>query len=53
MQQVSATVMSQGLETPLEFEPSIIAYNKAAVGGKVVAPIGQCRSNLAGIYVKK
>lgn len=53
MQQVSATVMSQGLETPLEFEPSIIAYNKATVGGKVVAPIGQCRSNLAGIYVKK
>ena len=53
MQQVSATVMSQGLETPLEFEPSIIAYNKSTVGGKVVAPIGQCRSNLAGIYVKK
>jgi hypothetical protein len=23
------------------------------VGGNVVAPIGQCRSNLAGIYVKK
>jgi hypothetical protein len=23
------------------------------VGGKVVAPIGQCRSDLAGIYVKK
>jgi peptide/nickel transport system substrate-binding protein len=53
MQQVSATVMSQGLETPLEFVPSIIAYNKSTVGGKVVAPIGQCRSNLAGIYVKK
>ncbi len=53
MQQVGATVMAQGLETPIEFEPSIIAYNKSVVGGKVVAPIGQCRSNLAGIYVKK
>jgi len=53
MQKVGAAVMSQGLETPIEFEPSIIAYNKSVVGGKVVAPIGQCRSNLAGIYVKK
>jgi peptide/nickel transport system substrate-binding protein len=53
MQKVGATVMSQGLITPIEFEPSIIAYNKSRVGGKVVAPIGQCRSNLAGIYVKK
>jgi peptide/nickel transport system substrate-binding protein len=53
MKKVGATVMSQGLETPIEFEPSIIAYNKSRVGGKVVAPIGQCRSNLAGIYVKK
>jgi peptide/nickel transport system substrate-binding protein len=53
MQKVGATVMSQGLETPIEFEPSIIAYNKSVVGGKVVAPIGQCRSDLAGIYVKK
>jgi len=53
MQKVGATVMSQGLETPIEFEPSIIAYNKSVVGGQVTAPIGQCRSNLAGIYVKK
>jgi ABC-type transport system substrate-binding protein len=53
MQKVGATVMSQGLETPIEFEPSIIAYNKSVVGGKVVAPIGQCRSDLAGIYIKK
>jgi len=53
MQKVGAAVMSQGLETPIEFEPSIIAYNKSTVGGKVVAPIGQCRSNLAGIYLKK
>jgi peptide/nickel transport system substrate-binding protein len=53
MQKVGATVMSQGLIEPIEFEPMIIAYNKSRVGGKVVAPIGQCRSNLAGIYVKK
>jgi peptide/nickel transport system substrate-binding protein len=53
MQKVGATVMAQGLEVPIEFEPSIIAYNKTTVGGKVVAPIGQCRSDLAGIYAKK
>ena len=53
MQKVGATVMAQGLETPIEFEPSIIAYNKSVVGGKVTAPIGQCRSDLAGIYIKK
>jgi hypothetical protein len=53
MQRVGATVMSQGLITPIEFVPAIVAYNKSVVGGKVVAPIGQCRSNLAGIYVKK
>jgi peptide/nickel transport system substrate-binding protein len=53
MRKVGAIVMSQGLEVPIEFEPSIIAYNKSVVGGKVVAPIGQCRSNLAGLYVKK
>jgi peptide/nickel transport system substrate-binding protein len=53
MQKVGATIMAQGLETPIEFEPSIIAYNKSVVGGKVVAPIGQCRSDLAGIYIKK
>jgi peptide/nickel transport system substrate-binding protein len=53
MRKVGATVMAQGLEIPLEFEPSIIAYNKSVVGGKVTAPIGQCRSDLAGIYIKK
>jgi peptide/nickel transport system substrate-binding protein len=53
MQKVGATVMSQGLLVPIEFEPSIIAYNKSRVGGKVTAPIGQCRSDLAGIYIKK
>jgi ABC-type transport system substrate-binding protein len=53
MQQIDKIVMSQGLVVPLVFMPSIIAYNKQKVGGKVVAPIGQCRSNLAGIYMKK
>jgi hypothetical protein len=33
--------------------PSIVAYNKNKVGGNVVAPIGMCRSNFAGIYIKK
>lgn len=53
MQQIDKIVLSQGLVVPLVFMPSIIAYNKQKVGGKVVAPIGQCRSNLAGIYMKK
>ncbi|HMD45621.1 MAG TPA: ABC transporter substrate-binding protein [Acidimicrobiales bacterium] len=53
MQQVGKTVLQQGLEVPIAFYPSIIAYNKQRVGGTVTAPIGQCRSNLAGIYIKK
>jgi peptide/nickel transport system substrate-binding protein len=53
MRQADKTVMGQGLEIPIEFIPSIIAYNKTVVGGHVVAPIGNCRSNLAGIYIKK
>jgi ABC-type transport system substrate-binding protein len=53
MQQIDKIVLSQGLVVPLVFMPSIIAYNKQKVGGKVVAPIGQCRSNLAGIYMKR
>ena len=52
MQKAGAIVLQQGLEVPLAFEPSIIAYNKQRVGGQVVAPIGVCRSNLAGIYIK-
>jgi hypothetical protein len=46
-------VLNQGLVIPLVFMPSIIAYDKSREGGNVVAPIGQCRSNLAGIYIKK
>jgi peptide/nickel transport system substrate-binding protein len=53
MQQIDKTVLQQGLIVPLVFMPSIVAYNKSRVGGKVVAPIGQCRSDLAGIYIKK
>jgi peptide/nickel transport system substrate-binding protein len=53
MQQIDNTVIKQGLVVPLVFMPSIVAYNKSRIGGSVVAPIGQCRSNLAGIYVKK
>ncbi len=53
MQQASQIAMATGTEVPLIFEPSVIAYNKNRVGGAVVAPIGSCRSNLAGIYIKK
>jgi peptide/nickel transport system substrate-binding protein len=53
MQQASQIAMATGTEVPLIFEPSVIAYNKDRVGGTVTAPIGGCRSNLAGIYIKK
>jgi len=53
MQKASAIVMSQGLEVPIAFIPEMIAYNKTRVGGNVVAPIGVCKVNLAGIYIKK
>jgi peptide/nickel transport system substrate-binding protein len=53
MQEIDKTVLQQGLLVPVAFMPSILAYNKNRVGGNVVAPIGQCRSNLAGIYIKK
>jgi hypothetical protein len=53
MQQASQIVMSQGLEIPIAFIPEIVAYNKARVGGPVVAPIGFCKANLAGIYIKR
>ncbi len=53
MQKASAIVMSQGLEVPIAFIPEIVAYNKTRVGGTVVAPIGICKANLAGIYIKK
>jgi peptide/nickel transport system substrate-binding protein len=53
MQEASKIAMATGTEVPLIFEPSVVAYNKSRVGGNVVAPIGSCRSDLAGIYIKK
>ena len=53
MRKASGIVMATGTEVPLIFEPSVVAYNKSRVGGTVVAPIGECRSNLSGIYIKK
>jgi hypothetical protein len=53
MQQIDKTVLQQGLLVPVVFMPSIVAYNKNRVGGSVVAPIGQCRSSFAGMYIKK
>ncbi|MCU1458727.1 MAG: transporter substrate-binding protein [Actinomycetia bacterium] len=53
MQELSKTVMAQGLEVPIVFQPRVLAYKKARVGGKVKAPIGLCRSDLEGIYIKK
>ena len=53
MQKAGTLAMAIGAEVPLVFQPSIIGYNKAVVGGSVQAPIGQCHTNLAGIYVKK
>jgi hypothetical protein len=53
MRQASAIVMAQGLEVPIAFIPEMIAYNKTRVGGTVVAPIGVCKVNLAGVYIKK
>jgi peptide/nickel transport system substrate-binding protein len=53
MQKASAIVMSQGLEVPIAFIPEIVGYNKTRVGGKVVAPIGFCKADLAGVYIKK
>jgi len=53
MRQASKIVMEDGLEVPIAFIPSAVAYNKQRVGGTVVAPIGNCRANLKGIYIKK
>lgn len=53
MQQASKIVMSQGLLVPIVFIPQVVAYNKSRVGGTVVAPVGVCKANLQGIYIKK
>lgn len=53
MQKAGALAMALGAEVPLVFQPAIIGYNKSVIGGTVQAPIGQCHTNLAGIYIKK
>jgi ABC-type transport system substrate-binding protein len=53
MQQASNIVMSQGLEIPLIFQTRMVAFNKARVGGTITAPIGACRSNLEGVFIKQ
>lgn len=53
MQKAGALAMALGAEVPLIFQPSIIGYNKSVVGGTVRAPIGQCHTDLTGIYIKK
>ncbi len=53
MRKAGALAMSIGAEVPLIFQPSLIGYNKNVVGGKVKAPIGQCHTDLTGIYIKK
>ena len=53
MRKAGAIVMADGDEVPLVFQPSLVGYNKNIVGGTVHAPIGQCHTDLTGIYVKK
>src|SRR5581483_7027983 len=53
MQQAAQIIMSKGYEVPLVFEKARVAYNKDRVGGPVHAPIGTCRSNLEGVFIKK
>ena len=53
MRKAGALAMSIGAEVPLIFQPSLIGYNKNRVGGTVKAPIGQCHTDLTGIYIKK
>ncbi len=53
MQQAAGLIMKEGLEVPLVFEKSMVAYNKARVGGPPKAPIGTCRSSLQGVFIKK
>ena len=53
MQKAASLIMSKGYEVPLVFESARVAYRKDRVGGKVHAPIGNCRSNLEGVFIKK
>ncbi len=53
MQQAAAIIMEKGYEIPLVFEQSMVAYSKERVGGPPKAPIGACRTNLEGVFIKK
>jgi ABC-type transport system substrate-binding protein len=53
MRKASNLVMSEGLEVPLIFQTRMVAYDKARVGGTVTAPIGSCRSDLEGVFIKQ
>lgn len=53
MKKVSQLVMSEGLEVPIVYEPRMVAYSIDRVGGPPVAPIGSCRSDLEGVFIKK
>jgi peptide/nickel transport system substrate-binding protein len=53
MRKAGALAMSIGAEVPLVFQPSLVGYNKNVVGGTVQPPIGQCHTDLTGIYIKK
>ncbi len=53
MQKAGTLAMAIGAEVPLVFQPSLVGYNKDVVGGTVQAPIGQCHTDLTGIYIKK
>jgi hypothetical protein len=53
MKQVSKLIMTEGLEIPIVFQPRMVAYDVNRVGGTVTAPIGSCRSNVEGVFIKK
>jgi peptide/nickel transport system substrate-binding protein len=53
MQQAAGIIMQKGYEVPLVFERAMVAYRKDRVGGNVHAPIGACRSDLEGVFIKK
>lgn len=53
LRKINDLVMNQGLEVPIVFQPRVVAYSLDRVGGPPQAPIGDCRSNLEGVFIKK
>lgn len=53
LRKINDVVMSQGLEVPIVFKPAMVAYSLDRVGGPPKAPIGECRSNLEGVFIKQ